>query len=109
YRAAAGERDTGAPLDQSGNLDREEKIVAVTLGDSPTAKTLAPLHPREAQAVPRPHPSDLESDLSLKFAPAAQMPGSESQGVLVIGIDPEGRAADLGIEAGDIIVEVSGK
>jgi serine protease Do len=89
--------------------DREKKIVAVTLGDSPTAKTLAPPYRREAQAVPRPHPSDLESDLGLKFAPAAQMPGSESQGVLVIRIDPEGRAADLGIEAGDIIVEVSGK
>jgi len=27
----------------------------------------------------------------------------------VIGIDPEGRAAGLGIEAGDLIVEVSGK
>jgi serine protease Do len=89
--------------------DREEKIVAVTLGDSPTAKTLVPPYRREAQAVPRPHPSDLESDLGLKFAPAAQTPGSESQGVLVIGIDPEGRAADLGIEAGDVIVEVSGK
>jgi serine protease Do len=89
--------------------DREEKIVAVTLGDSPTAKTLAPPYRREAQAVPRPHPSDPESDFGLKFAPAAQTPGSESQGVLVIGIDPEGRAADLGIEAGDVIVEVSGK
>jgi serine protease Do len=27
----------------------------------------------------------------------------------VIGIDPEGRATDVGIEAGDIILEVSGK
>jgi serine protease Do len=89
--------------------DGEEKIVAVTLGDSPTAKTLAPPHPREVQAGPRPHSSDPESDLGLKFAPAAQTPGSESQGVVVIGIDPEGRAADLGIEAGDLIVEVSGK
>jgi serine protease Do len=88
--------------------DGEEKIVAVTLGDPPTAKTLASSHLREAQAVPRLRPSDLESDLGLKFAPAAQTPGSESQGVVVIGIDPEGRAADLGIEAGDVIVEVSG-
>src|SRR6266849_2931621 len=60
-------------------------------------------------AIPEPHSSDPESDLGLKFAPAAQTPGSESQGVVVIGIDPEGSAADLGIEAGDIIVEVSGK
>jgi serine protease Do len=88
--------------------DSEEKTVAVTLGDPPTAKTLAPPHPREAQAVLRPHPSDLESDLGLKFAPAAQTSGSEIQGVVVVGIEPEGRAADLGIEAGNVIVEVSG-
>jgi serine protease Do len=89
--------------------DGEEKIVAVMLGESPTAKTLTPLHPREARTIPRWHPSDLESDLGLKFAPAGQTLGSESQGVVVIGIDPQGRADDLGIEAGDIIVEVSGK
>lgn len=88
--------------------DREEKIAAVTLGHSPIAKTLAPPHPREAQAVHRRHASDLQSDLGLKFAPAAQTTGSNSQGVIVIGIDPEGRAADLGIKAGDITVEVSG-
>jgi serine protease Do len=88
--------------------NREEKNVAVTLVDSVIAKTLAPTHPREAQAVTRRHGSDLQSDLGLKFAAAAQTPGSKSQGVVVIGIDPEGRAADLGIKAGDIIVEVSG-
>jgi serine protease Do len=86
--------------------DAEEKTVAVTLGDPPTAKAPAPPHPREARAV---HPSDLESDLGLKLAPPAQMPGGESQGVVVVGIDPKGRAADLGIEAGDVIVEVNGK
>jgi serine protease Do len=29
--------------------------------------------------------------------------------VLVIGIDPTGRAADLGVEIGDIILEAGGK
>jgi serine protease Do len=43
------------------------------------------------------------------LAPAAQTPGNANQGVVVIGIDPEGRATDVGIEAGDIILEVSGK
>jgi serine protease Do len=89
--------------------DGEENAVAVTLGDPPNAKTLARPHPREGQAGPRPHPSDLESDLGLKLAPPAPMPGRESQGIVVVDIDPEGRAADLGIEAGDVIVEVSGK
>jgi serine protease Do len=86
--------------------DGEEKIVAVTVGEPPTPKSFAPLHPRE---VPRMQPSDVGTDFGLKFGPAAQAPESENQGVVVIGIDPEGRAADLGIEVGDVIVEVSGK
>jgi serine protease Do len=87
----------------------EKKIVALTVDAPPILKALAPFHPREARAVARPHPSDLASDFGLTLAPAAQTPGSESQGVVVIGIDPEGRATDVGIEAGDIILEVSGK
>jgi serine protease Do len=87
----------------------EEKIVALSVGEPPILKTLAPFLPREAWAIARPHPSDLASDFGLTLAPAAQTPGSESQGVVVIGIDPEGRATDVGIEAGDIILEVSGK
>jgi serine protease Do len=87
----------------------EEKIVALTVGEPPILKTLAPFHPREVQAVTRPPASDLASDFGLTLAPTAQTPGSESQGVVVIGIDPEGRATDVGIEAGDIILEVSGK
>jgi serine protease Do len=85
----------------------EEKIVALTVEEPPTRKTLAPFHPREARA--RPRPSDLASDFGLTLAPAAQTPGNASQGAVVIGIDPEGRATDVGIEAGDIILEVSGK
>jgi S1-C subfamily serine protease len=52
--------------------------------------------------------------LGLKLAPAldtvgAENHGVERRGVIVIGIDPTGRAADLGIEAGDIILEIGGK
>jgi S1-C subfamily serine protease len=40
------------------------------------------------------------------FSPTGSV---ERRGVIVIGIDPVGRAADLGAEAGDIILEVGGK
>ena len=43
------------------------------------------------------------------LAPAPEKPGTEQRGVLVIGIDPTGRAADLGFEIGDIILEAAGK
>jgi serine protease Do len=39
----------------------------------------------------------------------AENHGVGNRGLIVIGIDPFGRAADLGIEAGDIILEVGGK
>jgi serine protease Do len=51
----------------------------------------------------------LASGLGLQLAPAPEKPGSEQRGVLVIGIDPTGRAADLGVEIGDIILEAGGK
>jgi len=47
-------------------------------------------------------------DLGLKLAPAASLPDGEKQGVVVISIDPSGRAADLGFETGDVILDVSG-
>jgi hypothetical protein len=40
-------------------------------------------------------------DLGLQLAPAVETPGAEDRGVIVIGMDSNGRAADLGIEAGD--------
>jgi S1-C subfamily serine protease len=89
--------------------DDRKSIGRPTLHSSRWTAAIAPPHTREVQAVPQPRSSDPESDLGLKFAPAAQTPESETQGVVVIGIDPEGRAADLGIEAGDLIIEVSGK
>jgi len=99
----------GARIDLGIVRHGEEKIVTLRVGEPLTQKALAPFHSREARAVARPHPSDLASDFGLTLAPAAQTPGNANQGVVVIGIDPEGRATDVGIEAGDIILEVSGK
>jgi serine protease Do len=86
--------------------DGEERIVAITLGELPATKeALAARGGHAAQAATHPP----ASDLGLKLAPAAEMPGAEGRGVIVIGIDPNGRAADLGVVAGDIILEVNGK
>jgi serine protease Do len=90
--------------------DGEEKTVAVTLGEPPPTKEALASRARAAHFATAPP----TSDLGLKLAPAIDTAGPENHGVgnrglIVIGIDPSGRAADLGIEAGDIILEVGGK
>jgi serine protease Do len=47
--------------------------------------------------------------LGLTLAPAASASGQGTPGVIVTDVDPEGPAAERGVHAGDIILEVSGK
>jgi serine protease Do len=84
----------------------EEKTVAVMLDEPPATKETR--RARTTQTVTPP-----ASDLGLKLAPfidgTAENRSVEKHGLVVLGIDPTGRAADLGVELGDIILEVSGK
>ncbi|MCP8937725.1 Do family serine endopeptidase [Alsobacter sp. SYSU M60028] len=45
----------------------------------------------------------------LALAPAKSVKGAGQQGVVVTQVDPEGAAADQGIKAGDVILEIGGK
>jgi serine protease Do len=47
--------------------------------------------------------------LGLTLAPAASVAGRDAPGVIIIEVDPAGPAAERGVHAGDIILEVSGK
>ena len=47
--------------------------------------------------------------LGLTLAPASSMTGQGTPGVLVTDVDPDGPAAERGIHAGDIILEVAGR
>jgi hypothetical protein len=92
-KAAAGFVLTGSRGRVVARLDRTMSAKA----DANRARAAAP-----ATLAPA-------SDLGLTLAPAPERPGTEHRGVLVIGIDPTGRAADLGVETGDIILEAGGK
>ncbi len=50
-----------------------------------------------------------EKMLGLQLAPANQVAGSGDQGVAVTEVDPNGKAAEKGIVAGDVILDVAGK
>ena len=47
--------------------------------------------------------------LGLTLAPARQVAGSGSEGVVVTDVDANGIAADHGMKTGDVILEVAGK
>ena len=47
--------------------------------------------------------------LGLTLAPANDVAGSGNQGVAVVGVDPNGPAAERGVKTGDVILDVGGK
>jgi len=80
-----------------------EKAITLTLGELPNAK--------EARATSS-DDNDSGADLGkfgLTLAPAARVPGSGNEGVVVTGVDSSGIAADHGFSTGDVILEIAGK
>ncbi len=47
--------------------------------------------------------------LGLELAPARDVEGKGSEGVAIVGVEPGGEAASLGIAAGDVILKAGGK
>jgi serine protease Do len=47
--------------------------------------------------------------LGLSVAPAKEVDGAGEEGVVVTDVDPDGSAADHGLEVGDVILDVGGK
>jgi serine protease Do len=96
----------GIPVNVGVFHDGMEETVAVTPSEPPITKEADANGARAAASATLAPASD---DLGLMLTPAPEEPGTEHRGVLVIGIDPTGRAADLGVEIGDIILEAGGK
>jgi serine protease Do len=96
----------GTAVDLGIVRDSTETTLAVTLGEMPPPPAAdEPL----SGASQNPAPPRAASDLGMALAPADQAPGNEKNGVVVVGIDPVGRAAGLGINPGDVILDVSGR
>src|SRR5262249_40391304 len=80
----------------------EEKNISLTLSELPKD--------REARATTPESGSTTDTvKLGLTLAPAAQVAGSGSEGVVVTQIDPNGLAAEHGIKTGEVILDVGGK
>jgi serine protease Do len=125
--AKAGIRsgDTIVGLDGSeikDGRDLARKIAAVKPGTTVAlsvvrngeTKTVSATIERHKEATARKAPmehsdSDRLGQLGLTVAPAAQIEGAGRQGLAVLSVDPEGRAAELGLSEGDVILKAGGK
>jgi serine protease Do len=81
----------------------EEKSISLALAELPNQREARAAIPESGQAgadVPK---------LGMTVAPAAQVAGSGSEGVVVTGVEASGLASEHGIKTGDVILDVGGK
>jgi len=78
----------------------KEQPMAVTLGEPPKE--------RQAQAAPAEQKNANKAPLGLTLAPAASVAGAGKEGVVVADVRQDGPAAEQGIKAGDVILDVAG-
>ena len=92
--------DTAVKLDVLRN--GETKTLTVTLGQMPGE------HQAKAQTG-QATPASNAPYLGLMLQPANDVAGSGGKGVVITGVDPNGPAAEQGLQSGNVILDVGGK
>ncbi len=82
--------------------DGASRTVSVTLGRMPQQQQANASDMQQQPANGVPH-------LGLRVAPAADVEGAGQNGVVVTGVDPDGPAAEVGFQTGNVILDVGGK
>ena len=77
--------------------------VNMKLGAFPSGKKLAALEDD------KPETGVQVDNLGLSLAPAVKVPGAGEDGVVITEVDPNSDAADKGLKAGDVILQVAGE
>ena len=83
--------------------DGKEQDISIKLGTFPSSRQHASLQKRSK----KPAGKEME-DLGLSLAPASEFSGSDAEGVVIIEVSRDSDAAEKGLKAGDIILEVAG-
>src|SRR5215471_13435426 len=81
--------------------DGQERTINVTLGQLPDEKV--------SKTSAEDRGGHKLSSLGLTVAPAAQVEGAGPKGLAIISVDPNGKAAELGFQQGDIILKAGSK
>ncbi|HEY1783006.1 MAG TPA: Do family serine endopeptidase [Roseiarcus sp.] len=80
--------------------DGAEKTAQITLADQKSEKVAK----ADGQSL-----TDKGVQLGIQIAPAKDVAGAGDKGVAIVGVDPNGTAAEQGLAAGNVILDVSGK
>jgi serine protease Do len=83
----------------------EKHDVDMKLGTFPSGKKLASLEDDDN----KPDAGEQLDNLGLSLAPAGKIPGAGEEGVVITDVAPDSDAADKGLKAGDVILQVAGE
>ena len=91
---------------------KEAELTIIRNGSPQTVKVTLGALPDQSQAkvdAPAEHSKDAMAKYGMTLAPAVDVDGAGKTGVVVADVDPDGAAAQKGIQTGDVILEVAGK
>jgi serine protease Do len=83
--------------------DGQSQSVSLTLGQMPVERQA------KADTDQQSTPTNGVPHIGVQLAAAGDVEGSGDQGVVVMGVEPSGPAAEHGLRTGDVILSVSGK
>jgi serine protease Do len=92
-----------SPVDVGFVRDGKQETAKVTIAQLKDESTPKREAPPQSGANPQ------SSRLGIAVAPAARVMGIGEQGVAIIRVDPGGKGAEVGLQPGDVIVQLGGK